>query len=123
LYVPYVGALARLAWYQLYFQREPGSATKVLEALHQLLADTDPTMARLDGWNFLVQNNPDAARTKLEAVADRDPLSRLGLIELAEKDNPAPAPSTQPNPMDIDPSHPGEGDLPAPTRDLVTLAS
>ena len=45
-------------------------------------------MARLQGWSFLVDGKDDEARVKLSAVADRDPLAALGMIQL-DKDKPA----------------------------------
>jgi hypothetical protein len=45
------------------------------------LPEGDVNIARLEGWSFMAQNR-DAAGSRLSAVAERDPLSKLGLIRL-----------------------------------------
>jgi hypothetical protein len=81
----YTAALGDVAWYQVYYLEQP-VAQPVMDYLRQHLGAENPTVARLEGWSALVQGNADEAKVKLSAVADRDPLAKLGMIRLAGKD-------------------------------------
>ncbi len=86
-----VAGLIKYAWYEIYFAAKPAAAVKAIDALRVLLPEDDVNLARLDGWSFLIANKPDEARVKLSAVADRDPISRLGMIRLDEANDKAAA--------------------------------
>lgn len=86
LYSAYVAGLARAAWFEIYFNETPQVAAKFIDALRTLLPEGDVVVARLEGWSFLAEGKTDEAKVKLSAVADGDPLSKLGMIRLAEKD-------------------------------------
>src|SRR5690606_20159209 len=76
LQAAYASAVADLAWFELYF-KGPGEQTDRLLAFLRSMAPADSaTLARLEGWNFLLRNRPDEARVKLEAAAGRDPLAK-----------------------------------------------
>lgn len=81
----YVSVLADIAWYQMYYLEQPVNPG-VLEFLRQTLPADNVTLTRVEGWNALVQGKGDDARVKLSAIADRDPLAKLGVIRLAGKD-------------------------------------
>ena len=100
----YSSTLADLAWLRVYFQQQPQQAAQVVAQLRQLLPAESVTLARLEGWAFLVAGQTQEAQTKLSAVADRDPLAQLGMIRLAEKDNPERATEDARKLMDANPS-------------------
>jgi hypothetical protein len=77
---------AAIAWVKVYFDDKPGVAAQWIKALTAVAGENNPMLARLQGWAFLAAGNNDAARSKLQAVADSDPLATLGLIRL-EGDN------------------------------------
>jgi tetratricopeptide (TPR) repeat protein len=77
----YVSVLADIAWYQAYYL-EQAVAPGILDFLRQTLPPDSVTLARVEGWNALAQGKGDDAKVKLSAVADRDPLSKLGVIRL-----------------------------------------
>lgn len=81
----YVSVLADIAWYQVCYLGQPVTPG-VMDFLRQSLPADGVTLARLDGWNALAQGKSDEAKVKLSAVADRDPLAKLGMIRLAGKD-------------------------------------
>ncbi|MGH7214225.1 MAG: tetratricopeptide repeat protein [Tepidisphaeraceae bacterium] len=85
----YRRALGDLAWLQLYYLRQPEIAEKTVAALKSLADETDPVVARLEGWLFLIQGKKDEAKVKLSAVSQSDPLGALGLLEIAAKDESA----------------------------------
>lgn len=87
----YVTALADLAWLELYFNDSAQAADPLIAGIASVLTDESPTVARLQGWSFLRSGKLDEARVKLSAVADRDPLSRLGLVNVARKQKAADA--------------------------------
>ncbi len=87
----YASGLADLAWLEIYFNGKTAEAQPHLAALRQLLAPESPTLARLEGWSYLVDSKPAEARVKLSAVADRDPLAQLGLLRLEAANAPADA--------------------------------
>lgn len=78
----YAAALADLAWLEIYFNANPDAAAEKIDLLRQLLADDSLTLARLEGWTYLVRGQQEQAKVKLSAVADRDPLSGLGMIRI-----------------------------------------
>lgn len=82
----YSAALSDVAWLMIYFQPDPAGAQAAIDVLKTLEPPDSPMFGRLEGWNWLVAGKTDEARVKLTAVADRDPLARLGVIELMKKD-------------------------------------
>ncbi|HZZ43898.1 MAG TPA: hypothetical protein VFE58_13255 [Tepidisphaeraceae bacterium] len=80
----YVAVLADIAWYQTYFLEQPVSPG-VMDFLRQSLPADNVTLARIEGWNSLVQGKADDAKVKLSAIADRDPLAKLGMMKMAAK--------------------------------------
>ena len=82
----YIAALQDQAWLRLYFRHDAGPATQaLLDELSHLLGDDDKILARLVGWEYLVQGKTDQAMNKLQAVANTDPYAMLGVIELELK--------------------------------------
>ena len=75
-----------LAWLEIYFAQSPAPSAQLIAALHELVAEDDVRFARLEGWALLVANKPDEAKVKLSAIAERDPLSAMGMIRIAAKD-------------------------------------
>jgi tetratricopeptide (TPR) repeat protein len=100
----YASTLADLAWLRVYFQQNGQGAAQVIAQLRQLLPADSVTLARLEGWAFLVAGQAQEAQSKLSAVADRDPLAQLGMIRLTEKDNPERATEEARKLMDDNPS-------------------
>lgn len=82
----FVTAAQDLAWYELFIQKSPLDAKRLIDALRPLLPDDSLTLARLEGWDFLVQDKKDEAKVKLSAVADHDPLAAMGMIRMAADD-------------------------------------
>ena len=79
----WAGLLADLAWYQLYFQNKAGEAKVTTDLLKSLVGEAAASVARLEGWNFLLSGRADEAKVKLSAIAETDAIARLGLIKLA----------------------------------------
>lgn len=75
--------LGEIAWFELYFNNKPNDAKPAIEALRQLLPENSPLIVRLDGWSFLARGEKDAAKVKLSAVKEKDPLAELGLLKIA----------------------------------------
>jgi hypothetical protein len=82
----YSSALTDLAWFEIYFLQQPQNADKLIAALHVLAPDDDLRFNRLEGWAQLVAKKPAEAKIKLEAIAERDPISAMGLIKIAAQD-------------------------------------
>jgi tetratricopeptide (TPR) repeat protein len=77
--------VADLAWFELYFDKQPDAAKKWIDAL--ATTPVEPVVLdRLRGWLALQSDPPQLqqAETILAKVADRDALAELGLIR-AEK--------------------------------------
>ncbi len=81
----YSAALIDLAWADVYFAEKPAPPA-VLDALGSLLGEASGAVARLRGWSFKADGRTGEARVKLAAVADRDPLAKMGLLQLDAKD-------------------------------------
>jgi tetratricopeptide (TPR) repeat protein len=91
LVAAYGNTLADLAWLNVYFGEQPADPS-VLAALTEMLGAQSAVLARIEGWSALNEGRADAARVKLSAVTDRDPLSTLGLLRLEHgEDIPADA--------------------------------
>jgi hypothetical protein len=88
----YASGLADLAWLEIYFNQKPADAQRYLAALRQILPGDSGTIARLEGWSYLVEGKLEEAKVKLSAVAERDPLARLGILKIESRD-PAAAES------------------------------
>lgn len=82
----YVSTLADLAWFSLYYDQNAADARKALAPLTTLMGADKPTVARLEGWAYLLENKTAEARQKLSAVAEADPLAALGLLRLDRND-------------------------------------
>ena len=87
----FADAALSAAWFLTYFEEKPDQAQPWVNVLRGLLVEGSQTVARLEGWAFLLQNKPDEARVKLSAAAETDPLAALGLIRLAGPDAKASA--------------------------------
>ena len=81
----YAAALANLAWYYVYFDPQPAKANRLLDLLKPLVNENNADLTRLQGYAFMIQGKKDEARVKLSAVADKDPLAKMGLILLDPK--------------------------------------
>ena len=82
----YSAALSDVAWLMIYYQHDPAGAQAAINVLKALEPPDSPVLGRLEGWNYLILGKNDEARVKLSAVAARDPLAHLGVIELMKKD-------------------------------------
>jgi tetratricopeptide (TPR) repeat protein len=82
----FASALTDLAWLEAYFAQTPGPVAQLTAALHEVVPDDDVRFERLDGWALIAAGKPDEAKVKLSAVAERDPLSAMGLVHIASKD-------------------------------------
>lgn len=82
----YISTLTEIAWLEIYFRESPGDAKPVIDALRQLVPENDASLARLEGWVFLIRGDKEQAQVKLSAVKDRDPLAELGLVRLMATD-------------------------------------
>jgi tetratricopeptide (TPR) repeat protein len=85
----YASAVADLVWFDLYFAGPTEATDRLLEFLRAVAPADSATLARLEGWNFLLRNKPDEARVKLEAAAAREPLARLGLLRMVDRNDDA----------------------------------
>lgn len=81
----YARALTDLAWFEIYFIGDTQAASPIIDALRQLLSDQSLTVARLEGWRFLVDGKLDEASVRLGGVAELDPLSELGMLRISQK--------------------------------------
>lgn len=83
----YAETLSNIAWTQLAFANRPAEGQRALAALKEMLPADSVVVTRLEGWSLLTGGKADEARVKLSAIADRDPIARLGLVRLdAETD-------------------------------------
>jgi hypothetical protein len=87
----FADAALSAAWFRTYFEEKPDEAQPWIGVMRALLVEGSQTVARLEGWAFLLQNKPDEARVKLSAAAETDPLAALGLVRLAPKEGDAKA--------------------------------
>ncbi|HMB96082.1 MAG TPA: hypothetical protein VKK61_08600, partial [Tepidisphaeraceae bacterium] len=78
----YAGTLAQLAFLEIYFNGKSADAQQYVNALGQLVPSDNVALTRLQGWSYLIDGKKDEAKVKLSAVADRDPLSGLGMIRI-----------------------------------------
>ncbi|MEM7809284.1 MAG: hypothetical protein AAF561_14335, partial [Planctomycetota bacterium] len=70
--------LADRAWLDLYNGRATDEA--LLDAVAMLVPEQSPVVTRLRGWQAWRSDDVTSAQEKLEAVAEADPLSALGLL-------------------------------------------
>lgn len=89
LLAKYAAGLVDLAWFEIYFEKDPSDAGKLIDVLRGLLDERSVTLARLEGWRALVQGNAEEASTKLAPIAGHDALAALGMARL---DGPTTAP-------------------------------
>jgi hypothetical protein len=80
----YTQVLVEMAWVETYFRKAPADAKPIIDAIKQLVPDNDASIARLEGWGFLMRDQADQARVKLSAVKDQDVLAELGLVKLMD---------------------------------------
>lgn len=84
-----VSLLSDLAFMDLYSVTAAAGAAEVqplIDAVRELRGPADPAVVRLEGWQLVSVGKNAEARVKLAAVAESDPLSELGLIQIAETD-------------------------------------
>jgi tetratricopeptide (TPR) repeat protein len=82
----YAEALTDLIFYYTYFDSQPANAEKLLGSLRLLRPADDVELTRLEGFAFLDDGKPDEAKVKFSAIADHDPLARMGLLMMAPLD-------------------------------------
>jgi hypothetical protein len=82
----FVDTLADLAWFDIYYQRDTGSAAKLISYITKLDAGDLVLLNRLAGWSHFRDGDFDAARTKLSGVSGRDAMAALGLILIDQAD-------------------------------------
>lgn len=81
----YSAALIDLCWTDAYFAEKPAPPA-ALDALGALVGEQNQAVARLRGWSYKADGRTGEARVKLAAVADRDPLAKMGMLQLDAKD-------------------------------------
>lgn len=79
----FVSAASDFAWFEIYFNDNPGAASKWISALEAVVPENNVTLKRLRGWLALANKQNDEARKTLEPIQDADPLAALGMIRLA----------------------------------------
>lgn len=91
--VAFVDAMFDLAWFELYFDKQPDAARKWVDAMRAIVPPDDLKLQVLQGWQALQSNQPDKAREIFSKIADRHALAALGMIRAdeAEKKQPDPA--------------------------------
>ena len=72
----FVAAASDFAWFELYFNEQPGNAGKWVAALEGVLPEDSTTLQRLRGWLQLASNQPDEARKTLGTIQDVRPPRR-----------------------------------------------
>jgi tetratricopeptide (TPR) repeat protein len=82
----FVSAAADFAWFEVYFNDQPGAATKWVDALATVLPEDNVTLARLRGWAQAANKQAAEARQTLAPQRESDPLSALGLVRLDLED-------------------------------------
>ncbi|MCC6239562.1 MAG: hypothetical protein IT448_04605 [Phycisphaerales bacterium] len=80
----YAVAVADQLWFELYFTGPSDVTDRLLDFLRAVAPAESATLARLEGWNYLLRGQKDQAKVKLQAAADRDPLAALGLLRMAD---------------------------------------
>ncbi len=78
----FISAVTDLATLGVYFAQDAEMSAKLIARLKAVVPDDSPTLARLQGWNYLIQGKRDEAKVKLSAIAAQDPLAELGLVRL-----------------------------------------
>lgn len=80
-----------VAWFLVYYAGQGGSdAQPWIDAIKNANPEITERITRLEGWSFLASGQKGEAEVKLSAIADRDPLAELGLIQLqSQGDAPA----------------------------------
>jgi hypothetical protein len=79
----YSASLVDLVFYYTYFDSQPAIASQLLDAMRLLRPAGDAELTRLEGFAFLANGKPDEAKVKFSAIADHDPLSKMGLLLMA----------------------------------------
>lgn len=82
----YIAAVQSLAWFDLYFRADSSKSEPLLAELRKLLPDDDVILARLSGWQAMVDGKFDQAAMKFSAVQDRDAFAALGVVLTDMKD-------------------------------------
>jgi tetratricopeptide (TPR) repeat protein len=82
----YAPVAAGMAWMKIYFEEKPAQAQPFIKAVSDFMGEGYEVVARMQGWSYLVAGNPDDARVKLSAVADKDPIAAMGMVRLAGSD-------------------------------------
>lgn len=77
----YTAALGDYAWLDAYFSGNPIDPA-VMEALTILTGDSSVLVTRLQGFSALKNQRTDEAKVKLSAIADRDPLAKVGMTAI-----------------------------------------
>jgi tetratricopeptide (TPR) repeat protein len=102
LQASFAEALIDFAWLEIYYNEKPALAQPAIDALKLLLNKESAIVPRLEGWAFLVQKRNDEAKVKLSAVAEKDPLSKAGLLVIGPPDAAAATKLLQENANELD---------------------
>lgn len=87
-------AASEIAWFQIFYEQRGDEAKAWIDAFKAARPEFTEIATRLEGWSFFVNGQHGEAQVKLSAVADRDPLAELGLIQLeAQAKDAAAAPA------------------------------
>jgi tetratricopeptide (TPR) repeat protein len=85
----YADTLSDFAFIELYFPRAVDRARPLIDAARVLYGEQHPKIARLDGQVLLLENKLEEAKVRLGAAAEADPLARMLLLNLGEKNTEA----------------------------------
>lgn len=77
----FVGVVSDLAWFELYYAKNAQGAKPWIDALATMLSPDSLVLQRLQGWQALVSGQAPQAHEIFAKVADKDPLSKLGLLK------------------------------------------
>ena len=80
----FVNTVGDLAWFELYYDRQPELARRWIDALRAVTPADSTLLQRLEGWYALMSNRPQQARTIFSKISDQDPLAALGIIRADE---------------------------------------
>lgn len=90
--IVFINAMFDLAWFELYFDKQPDLARKWIDAMRAIVPADDLKLQVLEGWHALASNQPGKAREIFSKIADRHALAGLGMIRADEAEKKQPDP-------------------------------
>jgi len=86
----FIGAAGDLAWFELYFDKKAEAARTWIGGMRAVLPGDSVLLLRLEGWEALVAGQNAQAREIFAKIADKDPLSALGLLRVDQAEKKPP---------------------------------